>query len=187
MSRYLLWLLIGSIFLSACSSLTPLPQPKQLGAFERTGRISIKTEDIEGRAQQFTIGFFVQSGQADELMLRLTDPFGNVQAEVLSRAENTLLRLPNQALQSYSSFNELSKSLIGVEIPITAWRYWIIGQLDPHFPGLQHKNHQQQTELTQFGFVIFIEATHPNGTPQLMNISRKDQPQLLIRLAIEES
>lgn len=179
----------ASALLSSCASVTPLPQSAQAVVFERVGRVFvfIKAEGPDGQSQQFTAGFWAQIRGAEDLLLRLTDPLGNVQAEVLADTNNSVLRLPNRAPQSYSSFSELSKSLTGVALPRAAWRYWLMGQLDPGFAGSQRKNDQQQIELTQHGFVIVVSALHLNGTPRVINITRPDRPELVIRLAIEES
>jgi outer membrane biogenesis lipoprotein LolB len=171
------------MLLTGCASLAPSAKLADAG-FERSGRVSIKVDDAQGMPQQFAAGFTVQSSGSNDqsgLRLLLTDPLGNIQAEVVSGAEGSSLRLPNKPTQQYGSFSELTQTLTGVAIPPSAWRYWLLGRLDPTLPGKAI----DADNLTQAGFAIRIAARHGDGAPRVISIGRTDRADLVVRLAVD--
>jgi outer membrane biogenesis lipoprotein LolB len=168
------------ILLAGCASLAPSAKLVD-ASFERSGRVSIKTDDAQGMPQQFAAGFTVQSSGQNGLRLLLTDPLGNIQAEVISGAAGSSLRVPNKPAQQYGSFSELTQTLTGVAIPPSAWRYWLLGRLDPTLPGKAI----DADNLTQAGFAIRIAARHGDGAPRVISIARADRADLVVRLAVD--
>jgi outer membrane biogenesis lipoprotein LolB len=180
-------LLVLCAALGACAT-APTPAAPQSGAGAaaaplggtRTGRISVRAPDARGAVQTWHAGFeFIESGP--RRTLRLTDPLGTTLASIQADAQGARLTASNGEQTAYGSLAELTERVTGVALPDAAWRYWLDGMPAPDLPS----QHRAQLGFGQSGFWINVLNRFENNKPRVLEITRPDMPDLLVRVALE--
>jgi outer membrane lipoprotein LolB len=183
--RFALWA-CASAWLCACATLTPPAPPQNSSAAPaslqgtRTGRISIRAPDARGEAQNWHAGFEFADGETKRT-LHLTSPLGSTVARIEADAQSARLTLSNGEQTAYGSLAELTQRVTGVALPETAWRYWLQGVPAPGEVASQNS----QGGFLQNGFFVSVVTRFDNGSPRVLEITRPDAPDLLVRVALE--
>jgi outer membrane lipoprotein LolB len=174
-----------SALLAACATVptpatAPGTSPATTAAQARTGRISVRAPDERGTVQTWHAGFeFVE--QQDRRSLRLTNPLGNTVADIQADAQGARLTTANGEQHRYASLAQLTQQLTGVALPDTAWRYWLQGMPAPDEAATQ----SEAGKFVQNGFMVNIVSRFGNHSPRVLEITRPDAPELLVRVALE--
>jgi outer membrane lipoprotein LolB len=183
--RVITWcgaVLAAGVLLSACVT-APVAQTDATTAnvmSVRTGRISVRAPDERGAVQQWHAGFeFVE--KAASRNLRLVSPLGSTVATIEADAQGARLTTADGAQSSYGSLAELTQRVTGVALPETAWRYWLQGTPAPGETSTQ----QETGKFVQSGFMVNVVTRFDNNNPRVLEITRADSPDLLVRVALE--
>jgi outer membrane lipoprotein LolB len=173
---------MAAIFSAGCATVPPVNAPDAAGAasIARTGRISVRSADAQGAVQSWHAGFeYVERSAARSL--KLTDPLGSTLAQIEADARGARMTTANGQQQAYGSLAELTQRLTGVPLPEAAWRYWLDGVPAPNLTAQQGA----ASGFGQAGFWINVISRFAGNAPRVIEITRPESPDLLVRVALD--
>ena len=155
-----------ALLLTACPSHTPPSQwqaAKQTQTFTATGRLSVKQND------KGSYGNFDWTRTPAVETININTPLGNTIGQLCQDPQGVI---------ATATPEELSRQLLGYQIPIQYLHTWATGGYLP--------NHPHSTEadgsLNQLGWNI-SRTTNPNGSPRTLQLKNN---QLTIRMVISD-
>jgi outer membrane lipoprotein LolB len=178
--RHLLLMLLMSLLLAACVSVTPplTPQKFAQNQWSLQGRIAIRTAN---KGESASI-FWQQNGEA--YYMRIFGPLGIGAVQLEGVPGNVRLIENNGQLTQAATPEILIRQTLGWQLPVSNLVYWIRGKKAPHFVATQQYDSQHRLQtLQQQGWLINYLAYGANGLPQLLTCSRD---QLSVRVVIDQ-
>lgn len=143
------------------------------------GRIAVKADkqSLSGQLQ------WQHRATSEELLL--SSPLGQGVARIVSDAQGVLLEIPKQPPRRAPDAESLTREALGVALPLSGLRYWIMVQPDPTRPAEQIMDASGRiAQIRQDGWVIdylaYMDA--PTYLPRKINVAREG---LQIRLVID--
>lgn len=159
-------------------------QRQQLAAWKLTGRLGIQTENNGGSLDLFW------SQQHDSYKIRLIAALGQGTILIQGDASGVTLRTSEGEVYADNA-DELLAARVGVRVPLSGLHDWLRGVPMAGLPIKKQlwDKHGQLHKLVQDGWNIEMSAYKSVGEHQLPHtfyLSRNDQPELSIRLLIQQ-
>lgn len=174
-----------AVLLTACATprapvqVPPAPKLTQNTPWALQGRIAIKAGE---NSQSGQLHWQHRPGQDALLIL---SPLGQGVARIVSDADGVTLEIPNKPVRRAADAESLTREALGVALPLSGLRHWILVRPDPLRPFEQTLDaNGRVAQIRQDGWVIdypqYMNETDPR--PRKLNIARAD---LEIRLVID--
>lgn len=185
--------IVVSVLLSACSSLSPVSKDHVLvsasDVLQRNGRFAVlvvdKTQDKNSDSVQ---GNFSWVSKGQHVLLDLSSPLGQILARVEVTASGTRLTRSNGDVLEAWSPDELIEEVLGRQFPVSGLRYWIRGQAMPNFP-LEQAKYDGQQRLTQFqqaGWRVTLQEYDAHGPKRFHLLNNQTTDRVTIRIVIND-
>lgn len=182
--RFLLGMGVAAL-LTACATprapvhTAPVSALEQATPWVLQGRIAIKAGENSQSAQ------LQWEHRAEQDALMVLTPLGQGVARIVRDASGVTLEMPNQAVRRAPDAESLTREAMGVALPLSGLRHWILVRPDPLRPFEQTRNAQGRiAQIRQDGWVIdypqYMSDTDPR--PRKINIARDN---LEIRLVVD--
>lgn len=132
-----------------------------------------------------------QSGQlhwqhtAEQDVLTVSTPLGQGVARIVQNASGVTLEVPNQPPRRAPNAESLTREALGVGLPLSGLRYWILVRPDPSRPSeLTRDANERITQIRQDGWTIdYVQSMSATDmAPRKLTLAR---PDLEIRLVID--
>ena len=138
-----------------------------------SGRVAVK---VPGDGWSATLQW---QQNADEYQIQLSGPFGQGAVRIEGGGGEVVLRTAEGRVARSGSPEQLIGQELGVEVPISALRYWLLGRPDPAYPvtGLELDGSGRLRSLEQAGWQLQYEeyaAAGEGELPARLDIRRAD-------------
>lgn len=174
-----------AVLLTACATPRAPVQTPQVSRLDQNtpwvlqGRIAIKAGNNSQSGQ-----LQWQHRQDQDALLVLT-PLGQGVARIVRDASGVTLEIPNQAVRRAPDAESLTREAMGVALPLSGLRHWILVHPDPLSPFEQTRDaYGRVAQIRQDGWAIdylqYMSDTDPR--PRKINIARNN---LEIRLVVD--
>ena len=174
-----------AVLLTACATpRAPVQAPPALGLAQTTpwelqGRIAIKAGENSQSGQ-----LRWQHRQDQDTLMVLT-PLGQGVARIVRDASGVTLEIPNQPVRRAADAESLTREAMGVALPLSGLRHWILVHPDPLRPFEQTRDaNGRVAQIRQDGWIIdyaqYMSDTDPR--PRKINVARDN---LEIRLVVD--
>lgn len=174
-----------AVLLTACATprapvqVTPVTKIDQNMPWILMGRFAIKAEENSQSGQ-----LQWQHGREQDTLMVL-NPLGQGIARIVRDAGGVTLEIPNQPARRAPDAESLTREAMGVVLPLSGLRHWILVRPDPLRPFEQTRDaNGRVAQIRQDGWVIdypqYMGETDPR--PRKINIARDN---LEIRLVVD--
>ncbi len=157
----------------------PIETTTYIDEFELKGRVAVK---IDGRGYSVRLRWHHEVG-SDAMWLY--SPVGSTVATLVADGAHATLVTAKKETFSSGNVQELTRDVLGWDLPLAGLRYWVLGQVDPGVPVvlLEHDDQLRIRKLTQSDWHIDnLAYSEGSALPTSMVLRYRD---LRMRLIID--
>lgn len=162
----------GALFVAGCA--TPSRAPGE--SAWTSGRLSIKVDASADRAAQSVNASFDLRGNGDSGELRLGSALG-AQVAVARWAPGSALLVTSDGERRFDDLAELSREVLGEEVPLRALNDWLAGR---PWPGAPHAPTDEGFQ--QLGWQVLL-ARQGEG---FVELQRRTPPAIVVRVRLDD-
>jgi len=180
--RYRSWLAVVSVaLLAACASKPPVVPPGVLPGeqFELSGRVAVK---LDGRGHSARMRWL---HDPDTDAIWLYSPVGSTIATLAANADSATLVTARKETFRSGSVQELTREVLGWDLPLPGLQHWVFGRADPAVPVTEIERDDQEriTRLVQGDWQVQLAGYEDDGKlPRSLLLRFAD---LRVRLVID--
>lgn len=191
------FLLLSGLLIQSCASLPELTNNKPdnwgslvaekniISTWKINGRLGLQTEDNGGTFDLFW------NRNDDEYDIRLIAPLGQGAFYIKGNSESVNVRSTNGETHSSDNPQQLFKEQLGVELPLSSLRSWILGVPSKHLPitSTSWDSEGQIQLLKQAEWKIEMSRYKPVNQyrmPHFFILQKDDRPDLVIRIIVRK-
>ncbi|HHO60097.1 MAG TPA: outer membrane lipoprotein LolB [Thiotrichales bacterium] len=159
-------------------------QREAINSWELRGRLGVQTAETGGSMDLN----WRQDG--DEYVIRLLAPMGRGSYLISGNMQSAIIRMPDGKRRVVENTASLFQSVLGVELPVSALRDWVRGvpAASLSLDSISWDEHGLLHVVEQAGW--HVEMNNNLGVkvklPHKIHLTREDQPELDIRLALRQ-
>ena len=169
--------------MTGCASTRPaqvLPASNvSIGAFFLNGRVAVKLDD---RGYTATLRWR-HSPTRDSL--RLLSPVGSVVGEIEADSNGATLTTGDKKVYRSNDAQELTREVLGWDLPLSGLRYWVTGRADPAVPvqAQSRDDRERLKSLMQNDWrIVYLEYFGDSALPARLSLA---YDRLNLRLIVE--
>ena len=154
--------------LLSCASGPPVPlveTTSNIDAFELKGRVAVK---LDGRGYSARLRWH---HEATSDAMWLYSPVGSTLATLVADGDHATLVTAKKETFSSDNVQELTRNVLGWELPLTGLRYWVLGRADPGEPVtlLEHDDQMRIRQIMQSDWQIdYLAYSGDSALPSSM-------------------
>lgn len=170
--------------LAACAVPKHISQHDGSETFQRVGRFSVNSVDVDG-SQNAVQGGFAWRDSNDELTLDLSNPVGSVIARVVVSNHGASLQQSDGSMLYADNANDLVSQAVGSDIPVISLRKWLRGDAGNNAIIKGHDENKNIATLEEDGWNVGLSRYDDLG-PALLRLERSGAgTQIKVRLVIK--
>lgn len=177
-------ILLLSIVLAACAVPKHVADPDEAKVFQRVGRFSVNSVDIDGK-QNAVQGGFAWLDNNQQLTLDLSNPVGSIIARIEINDNGASLQQSDGSIMHADNANDLIAQAVGSNIPVSSLRKWLRGDVGDAAIIKGYDDNKNIANLQEDGWHVDLSRYDDLG-PKLLRLEHNSAgTQIKARLVIQ--